>query len=222
MENPDNLEFKKKFESVANIFDEISNPYTVSRRAKSLQQNVHGLLLEVGSATGQVTCGIDAEVICTDISVLMCMEAKKNTKNVVCCDAEKLPFKENVFDAIIAAEIIYYLKHPDLFFMECNKTLKKRGKIHISMVNPEMAIVDKLRAILRKIGFKRTYFDDGIKHYMKLEHLHSLLKKHNFEIISTNKEIIFPFKNFDKVNCFLERTFFNRFGMFIFVKAQLK
>ena len=56
MENPDNLEFKKKFESVANIFDEISNPYTVSRRAKSLQQNVHGLLLEVGSATGQVTC----------------------------------------------------------------------------------------------------------------------------------------------------------------------
>ena len=90
------------------------------------------------------------------------------------------------------------------------------------MVNPEMAIVDKSRSILRKIGFKRTYFDDGIKHYMKLEHLHSLLKKHNFEIISTNKEIIFPFQNFDKVNCFLERTFFNRFGMFIFVKAQLK
>ena len=42
----------------------------------------------------------------------MCRQTKIKRENVVCCDAEMLPFKLEQFDAIISAEMIYYLDKP--------------------------------------------------------------------------------------------------------------
>ncbi len=82
-----------------------------------------------------------------------------------------------------------------------------------------MAITDKIRSNLRKLGLQKMYFDDGVRKFMKLENLISILKKHGFQIESINKQVILPFQSMDKINRLLEKTPFNRLGIFIVVRA---
>jgi ubiquinone/menaquinone biosynthesis C-methylase UbiE len=219
MKNPSNLEFKKKFDSIAENYDNISNPYAVKRRAESLKLSTSGLILEVGSGTGIMTQSISNSVICTDISFEMCKQTRIRCPSVVCCDAEMLPFKENVFDGIISAEMIYYLRNPENFISYSHKILKKGGKLVISMANQDMLIIDKFRSWLRHLGMHRTYFDDGVREFMKLQRLEFLLRKNNFKISSVEKRVIFPFTSFDRINRVLENTHLNAFGIFIVIKA---
>jgi len=149
----------------------------------------------------------------------MCLQAKTKNDFVICCDAEMLPFREKTFDCLIAAEIIYYLQHPEKFIKYAKKILKNKGKLLISITNQEMAITDKIRSNLRKLGLQKMYFDDGVRKFMKLENLISILKKHGFQIESINKQVILPFQSMDKINRLLEKTPFNRLGIFIVVRA---
>ena len=219
MKNPSNLEFQKRFDSIAEDYEEISNQYTIERRIESFKKDSNGLVLEVGSGTGVVTEFVTCTVICTDISFKMCKQAKTKRPLVVCCDAEMLPFRENLFDTIISAEMIYYLENPEIFISYSRKILKKNGKLLISMANHDMAIVDKIRSLLRSMGLRRTYFNDGLKEFMRIEHLRSLLNKYNFKINSIEKKVIFPSRFLDKINRVLEKSPLNYFCIFIIIKA---
>ena len=217
--HPPNREFQKKFDSIADKYEKISNQYTVKRRIESLQIETNGPILEVGSATGIITQYIDNTVICTDISYQMCKHAKTKQSHVVCCDAEMLPFKSNTFDAIISSEMIYYLKNPEYFISYSSQMLKNNGNLLISMANADMAIIDRFRTWLRKIRIGGMYFDDGVREFMKIDDLTTLLRKHNFKILSIEKKIILPFTAFDRLNRILEKTPLNRFCIFIIIKA---
>ena len=214
-----NREFQKKFDSIAEEYEKISNQYTIKRRIESLQIETSGLVLEVGSASGIITQHVDNTVICTDISYKMCKHAKRKRSDVVCCDAEMLPFKSNTFDAIISSEMIYYLKNPEYFTSYSSQILKNDGKLLISMANRDMVIIDRFRAWLRKIRIGGMYFDDGVREFMKIDDLKTLLNKQNFTIISIEKKVILPFSVFDRLNRILEKTPLNRFCIFIIIRA---
>lgn len=219
MKNQSNLEFQKRFDSIAEDYEKISNQYTVERRIESLEKDSDGLVLEVGSGTGVITKFLTATIICTDISFKMCRQAKTKRPTVICCDAEMLPFRENLFDSIISAEMIYYLENPESFISYSRKILKKNGKLLISMANRDMAILDKIRTFLRRVGLRRAYFDDGLKEFMRIEYLRSLLNKYNFKIDSIEKKVIFPLRFLDKINRVLEKSLLNYFCIFIIIKA---
>ena len=219
MKNPSNKEFKKKFENIAENYNTISNPYAIERRRESLHVQNVDLILEVGAATGIISESFITKKICTDISFHMCKQAKINNDNVVCCDAELLPFKKNTFDCIISAEMIYYLQNPEKFIAYSREILRKNGQFFISMTNSEMAIIDKIRSKLRIIGLQKMYFDDGLKKFMKLTDLKTLLENNGFKIQSIKKQIIFPIKALDKLNKILEKTPLSRFCIFIIIKA---
>ena len=219
MKNPSNKAFKKKFENIAENYNTILNPYAIERRKESLHVQNADLILEVGAATGIISESFITKKICTDISFHMCKQAKINNDNVVCCDAELLPFKKNTFNCIISAEMIYYLQNPEKFIMYSREILRKNGQFFISMTNSEMAIIDKIRSKLRIIGLQKMYFDDGLKEFMKLTDLKTLLEINGFEIQSIKKQIIFPIKALDKLNKILEKTPLSRFCIFIIIKA---
>jgi len=221
LKNPTKLDFQHRFDSIAKNYDNISNQYTVKRRTESLKLESANLILEVGSGSGIVTKSFDCDVICSDFSFEMCKQTKKTTSLVVCCDAETLPFRDKVFDGIISAEMIYLLQNPENFISDSKRILKENGQILISMANQDMILATKVRSWLRRLGAKRMMFDDGVKQFMKLEHLESLLRKHNFKIKSVEKQIIFPFSSFDVINRILEKTPFNHFCIFIIVKATV-
>ena len=221
MKNPysSNHEFQKKFDSIADKYEKISNKYTVKRRIESLQIETSGLILEVGSATGKITQHVENTVICTDVSYQMCKQAKTKQTHVVCCDAEMLPFKSNMFDAIISSEMIYYLKNPEYFISYSSQILKNNGSLLISMTNRDMAIISKIRKCLQKIRIGGMYFDDGVKEFMKVDDLKMLLFEQNFKIISIEKKIIFPFSILNRLNKILEKTPLCRLCIFIIIKA---
>ena len=218
--NPLKSEFQKKFNSIAKKYDNVSNPYTIKRRSDSLKVESAELILEVGSGTGLVTESFECEVVCTDFSLEMCKEAKKRHNLVVCCDAEFLPFKTKIFDAVISAEMIYYLEKPQNFIAYCTNIFKKNGILLFALPNQDMIIVDRIRRILRKIGFSKMYFDDGIRNFMKIDQLKSLLEENKFKITGIHKQVLFPFHSLDSLNQTLEKTIFNHFCLFIIVKAQ--
>ncbi len=220
MKNPSNKEFKKKFENIAENYNAILNPYAIKRRKESLHVQNADLILEVGAATGIISESFITKKICTDISFHMCKQAKINNDNVICCDAESLPFKKNTFNCIISAEMIYYLQNPEKFIMYSREILRKNGQFFISMTNSEMAIIDKIRSKLRIIGLQKMYFDDGLKNFMEMNTLKLLLEKQNFTIESIEKKVILPYTFFDKINRFFEKTILNRFCIFIIIKAK--
>jgi len=222
LKNLSKKDFQQRFDSIAKNYDNISNPYTVKRRTESLQLDSANLILEVGSGPGNVAKSFNCDVICSDFSFEMCKQAKKINSFVVCCDAETLPFRENVFDGIISAEMLYYLKHPQNFINLAHYILKKNGRLMIAAPNQKMNFVDKIRAILRKIGFQRMYFDDGNRSFMEIEFIKSLLKNGNFQIDSVEKLVVFPFASMDKLNRVIEKSFLNGFCIFFVIKTTAK
>ena len=220
MEKLSNLEFKKKFDSVAKRYEKISNPYTINRRSELFRVDSSKLILEVGSATGIISEQIDKSIICTDISLEMCKEAvRKKRANVICCDAEKLPIRNNSIDGILSTEMIYYLNNPEDFLKNSYDTLKKDAKIMITVFNQDMKFVDRIRAFLR-IFDKSQYFEDGQRDFINTNHLKEILVKNNFKITTLEKKIIFPFKSLHKLNLCLEKTGLNYFCYFIIIEAK--
>ena len=217
---PNNLEFKRKFDSIAENYDSISNPYTVKRRSDALKVNFAKLILDAGSGSGLVTESHSSTIVSSDFSFEMCKESKKRHDLVVCCDAEFLPFMEDVFDAVISAEMIYYLQEPQNFISYSKKILKDNGLLLFTFPNEDMTIIDKARAVLRKMGFSKMYFDDGVRNFTKIDHLKSMLKDNNFKIISIDKQVLFPFSSLDGINRALEKTPLNHFSIFIVIRAE--
>ena len=212
-----NVDYKQRFSSIAKIYEKISNQYTVNRRAELFKISSSELILEVGSGTGMISDLIDRQIICSDISYEMCKESAKKHMNVICCDAEKLPIRENILDGIISAEVVYYLNNPNAFIEDSTRILKKDGKLMITIFNHNMQFVDSIRSFLR-IFNKKMYFDDGHE-LMKYAILKELLEKNNFRITYLKKNVIFPFKSLHKINLLFEKTGFSYFCFFIIVEA---
>jgi ubiquinone/menaquinone biosynthesis C-methylase UbiE len=212
-----NVDYKQRFSSIAKIYEKISNQYTVNRRAESFKISPSELILEVGSGTGMISDLIDRQIICSDISYEMCKESAKKHMNVICCDAEKLPIRENILDGIISAEVVYYLNNPNAFIEDSTRILKKDGKLMITIFNQKMQFIDSIRSFLR-IFNKKMYFDDGHE-LMKYATLKKLLEKNNFRITYLKKNVIFPFKSLHKINLLFEKTGFSYFCFFIIVEA---
>lgn len=70
--------------------------------------------------------------------------AKINAK-LIKAQAEKLPFKNNYFDTVIATEIIEHLDRPEKLLLEARRVLKRGGRIIITTpVKPKNGLTDKL------------------------------------------------------------------------------
>ena len=220
MKKLSNLEFKKKFDSVANTYEKISNSYTITRRSESFKIDSTDLILETGSGTGVVSELIDKSIICTDISYEMCKQSVRNKReNVICCDAEKLPIRSNILDGVLSTEMIYYLDNPQDFLSDSHNALKKNSKLMITVFNQDMKLADRIRSFFR-IFDKNQYFDDGQRDFISIDHLKQILVQNNFKITSIRKKVIFPFGSLHKLNLYLEKGGFNYFCYFIIIEAE--
>ncbi len=105
-------------------------------------------------------------------------------------DAQKLPFKSDLFDVIILYEAIYYLKQPDEFFLEAGRILKPEGMILISLPNKSLPdfhpspfshryyTPHELRQLMEPHGFNLNFFGNiRIDHSSLRYRLFSFLKK---------------------------------------------
>lgn len=224
MTKPANVEFKSIFDNAASQYDAVTNTYAVERRKDILVQWANGDCLEVGAGTGEISKALlekGHNVVATDISSKMVKEIQRKLgiKTYV-CDAEKLPFPDSSFDTIVAAEVIYYLDHPEKFVTEAHRVLKPGGQLLISSANNTAKILHDMRTLLRKFGIGRMYFNDPVRDFFTAKKLEALLGDGNFNVVENQKIILFPFSSFHRINRILEKTPFKHLGIFILLRAE--
>lgn len=146
-----------------------------------------GKTIDVGCGDGYITSQISKkfkEVVGVDISKEAIKIAKKKNLKIsfVVATCVNLPFSDNLFDTVIASEIIEHVNYNDgkMFLKETKRILKSQGKLIISTPNLLDPFV-KFHQITRKnIEHLKEYtkkeFAGLISAYLGIIHLHSDVK----------------------------------------------
>jgi len=103
----------------------------------AVSQVKDGFILEVGVGSGRVALPlmkkITSQFVGLDLSKRMLknawmkMSACKQRCNLLLGDAEYLPFRNNVFDAVICISTLHYFPFPKTSLEEFSRALKKKG-----------------------------------------------------------------------------------------------
>jgi len=98
-------------------------------RMEEIAHYSYGLVLEVGAHDGFVSwlCkGQGKEVVTTDISRASCIKAKARGLDVLVCDVRFLPFRNGLFDTVMAGEVLEHLTNMGYGLTEIQRVSKKR------------------------------------------------------------------------------------------------
>lgn len=218
-----NQHVARLFDDAAEQYDDRSNPYTMQRRAQELASHVNGRSLELGGGTAAVTAELPArsDAIHSDIAPNMCREARRKVGcPSICFDAEVIPFADETIDSAIGSEMIYYLDHPERFAAEAFRVLRRGGRLLISTTNPVVTILERGRSLLRRMGFKRMFFDDGSPSFLSMPRIVEMLERVGFVIESKRHIVVLPFASLDRLNRILERMPLRHFALFMILTAR--
>lgn len=114
-------------------------------------------------------------------------EVKKTTKFEVKGSAEKMPFKANTFNSIMAGELIEHVHQPQNFVRESFRILKKGGVLLITTPN--------VKSLVNRV-FKNYHHEFHVSLFTK-EKLWKLLEDEGFKIESYRT---FPYTE-ESCNC---------------------
>lgn len=149
------------FDRVADIYDRTrSLPSEVMARLVETLANElsdYKTILDVGVGTGRFAKPLqDAgfEVVGVDVAKKMIDKAKeKGVKNLLLSDACCLPFRDNVFDAVICIHILHLIsKWKTALFQICRVARGSMVSLSYAFKNPVRAAYDDL---LKKHGYER-------------------------------------------------------------------
>ncbi len=110
--------------------------------------------------------------------------------------------------------MIYYLDSPRNFISECDRVLFDNGTLVLSFFNPNLHFLTVIRRMLRRLGIKNMFFDDGDPRSISIEVLRDYIDDTNLQISSVNRIILIPFKKFDRINKILESSILSRLTLF--------
>ncbi|MGC9122966.1 MAG: class I SAM-dependent methyltransferase [Thermoplasmata archaeon] len=144
------------------------------------------LVLDLGSGTGKYSFYYlykNYKIILMDFS-LNALKKNKLYYERICADARYIPFKDNLFDAIIIFNLLEHFLKYDLEFLvkEIDRTLKKDGYIFLNVISKGDFRYGNGEEIERDTFLR----DNGIiTHYFDIEEIEALFN--NMIIIYKNK-----------------------------------
>ncbi len=171
------------WDRVACVYDLFAN--VVNRRAnKRLCAAVEGLLspsdevLECACGTGLLSVGIAkkcARLVATDFSAKMLKRAKRKCRNYANAtfaqaDILQLPYPDESFDAVVAANVIHLLDDPHAALRELDRVCRPGGRIIIPtyMNRTAKGKTNRLSGAIGKAGagFKREFTPDSYVRFL--------------------------------------------------------
>ena len=196
----DKYEFTAKFLSFGIM------PYWLGRLVGGITPKSEGAVLDLACGTGILFPKLSKrfkKVVGLDYSLPMLKEAKKKEIEntfIVRGDALKLPFKEEVFDAVVISLGLRHFSDVEGALFETFRVLKKGGEIHILEVGiPKNPVLGKLfltflKRVVLPLGKLRAKED-------VYEHLFGSIINfpHREELIKLMKRIGFSEANYEPV-----------------------
>lgn len=162
------------------------------------------------------------QVYGVDISKQALEKAKENGLIVKLADLEeKLPYKNNTFDAVVAAEVLEHIRDTDLFLEEIKRVLKPQGFLVLSTPNL-VSLGRRIEYLLGRDGFHEASYSfpptvGGHLRYFNKGLLFSFLEYHGYRVESFTSEVVNGLP-FEKINAKLANLF-PTMGRSLIVKA---
>lgn len=183
-------------------------------------------------------------VISTDISFQALQTAHelsqlRNKDNIsfVVCDAEHLPFHDDIFDFAFCKDALHHVLNPTKVLSEmrrCSKNLKNVTVIEANAYNPQMILIGLLYYSIDKGVFRNTkknltqMFRDSLLSDIKVEYSEFLPRHILFYVRSPLLKILFKYsclmnaiRSINKVEKTVERLcYINKFANFIIISGM--
>lgn len=144
------------------------------QRVKAILENAEGCesILDVGCGEGHLLARMRGKnVVGIDLSLAALKEAAKKTKRLLLrANAEKLPFQDNVFDAVVCSEVLEHLPSPKKAFSELARVAKPNGKIIVSIPNEKR--INSVKDAVWKLKLNALLFPRIPKRMTGEWHLH--------------------------------------------------
>lgn len=147
----DKRKTKETYDKEVRIYDSSRATFEKGRFAarergllrQNIRQNIpdEGRILVVACGTGRHHAFLHNEFGCECIGVDLSTEMlkvarlKERRTELVCADAENLPFRNEVFDAVICSRALYLFGSKLTFLKEAYSSLKGRGKLMVSTIS---------------------------------------------------------------------------------------
>ena len=212
---------------------EANSPFKKILRAeikeKFLLSKRHKRILDLGAGTGDfavdLASSLGSQVACIDFSPVMRRIALKKYPKLdyLTASAEKLPFKNNTFDAVIAIGILHHLKIQGILektLREVHRVLKPDGYFcYLDRSNSFLAaryedFFSGMKSLFSK--FKRRYSASSTSSETTLTGQDLLFLKQKFKTVARNSIYCLPFKSLLVTSNFL----FYLFGKSFYLSFQ--
>ena len=144
---------------------------------KLLGKKILGRVLVIGPGLGYEVLGMlyygikNKNIYTIDISEFSTKHVRRIIRNVILADVQKLPFKNNTFDFIFAADVLEHICNPLNALYELRRILKPGGLIYVRVPNTfSIQIYKTLPKYIQSIWkfFLGDYSSDDPTHYSEL------------------------------------------------------
>lgn len=134
------------YDTIADRFDRIANPYDVGRRLEIVFEELlanedlaHRSLLDVGCGTGwfsQRAAERGARVTALDIGTALLAEVRRKVRPaLVAADACALPFRDAAYDVVLSSECIEHTLDPHRALAEMCRVTRPGGLLLVTVPN---------------------------------------------------------------------------------------
>ncbi|MBD3164435.1 methyltransferase domain-containing protein [Candidatus Woesearchaeota archaeon] len=146
--------------------------------------NGSGTALDIGSSSGYIAKQLtNYTVYCIDIDKESIKNAKRYCKKAILGDIESARLPKNKFDMIIAADILEHLKNPAKVLLKLRNSLKKNGKMIISVPNVAHLWI-RINLLFGRFNYeKKGILDKTHLRFYTLSSIKKELDKAGFRII---------------------------------------
>ncbi|MBM6551236.1 malonyl-ACP O-methyltransferase BioC [Marinomonas ostreistagni] len=174
-----------RFSRAADTYDQYARfqEQVVKALAPLLRIHAPQKWLDIGTGTGKGLAllaqqDIAPDVVALDLSHGMLSKVREQFNHVplVCADAERLPFQNEVFDGLFSSLAVQWCQRPERLFAELSRVLKNDGEVVLSTL---------LRGSMPELGLAWRNVDGRThhNHYCTLAELLSQAENAGFKVM---------------------------------------